>query len=516
MRIDAPHPTPPGRDEPPGRAAAGAGRRFARNSLYGVASQAIGGGLFFLVAILTARYLGPREFGAFSVIFAIVAVLHIMADLGLTNILVREIARARHQAAEIVGRALPLVTLIALLSYCVVLLVPVLYPVSAAGVGALYLLGVSVPLTFHAAVFGAVCRGFEDMGYNAAALVLQRVVLIAFALLAIHFDWGLLGISFAYVMERLAQWLILFFIVRWRYPRYRWVVALDYWRYLVREGLPLGAGMVLRRLSWYVDTFILAFLTNSVSVGLFSAAYRVVQMISVLPFTLSVPAFPLLSRLAQQEPERAVSVYLRGQRLFSAIGVPIGVWLAMLGPELIVLLFGRDYGEVGATARIMGAVVVFIFLNSLYLYFFSALGRQRLYLVSVGSGLAVNIALDFVLIPGWDIAGAAAATLAGEVVLFSASLYQLREYDLGSVQARVLGRTSLLSGVAGAVLVWPLVHPGLLQMAFGSLAFGAAYLVLSWWLNRALVQDIEFLARALRERRAPSAADSGERGVASR
>ncbi len=98
------------------------GKRVVRNSMFGIASQALGGGLFFLVTLLVARHLSPEGFGAFSFVFAFVTVFHMLADFGLSNILIREMSRHRQKIAEVLGAVIPLVTLLALAGYGIIVL----------------------------------------------------------------------------------------------------------------------------------------------------------------------------------------------------------------------------------------------------------------------------------------------------------------------------------------------------------------------------------------------------------
>ena len=474
------------------------GKRVVRNSLLGVISQALGGGLFFFVAILVARHLGPGDFGTWSFIFAFVFVFQMLADFGLTNILVREIARRREEVATILGAVIPLVTLIALLGSGFIVGAVQLMPLGPTAQTATYILGGTVLLTFHAAVFGNVSRAFEDMGLNAVGVVLQRILLLVLVLIALRLDAGLPGIALCYLGERAFQWAFFRFMVRVRYARYRWRIDTSYWFYLLKEGLPVGIGMVLRRISWHIHTFMLTILSTAVAVGLFSSAYRVVQMISVIPFTLAMPMFPVLSRLASVSVERTFSAYLRALKIFMLLGVPIGVWLAVTGAPLIELLFGAAYAEAGNALRMMGIVVVFLFLNGMLVYLFTALGQQRYYMVSVGISVALNLVLDLLLIPVMGILGAALAALVAEAGLFFSATWFLVRQGLVIQYGRLLGRPLIAALPAAAPLLWPLDSPSWLPLVAASLAFGVLYLGLACLLGALESDEIRHLREGLR------------------
>lgn len=473
------------------------GKRIVRNSIFGVASQAIGGGLFFFVAILMARDLGPERFGPFSFVFAVVTVFHMIADFGLTNILVRELARQKEQVDHVLGAVIPLVTILALISYALICGTAQFLSLAPDEKQAMYIMGATVLVTFHAATYGSVCRAFEEMGYNAIGLIIQRFVLLILVIIALYLEAGLPGFALCYLGERVIQWVFFFLLVRKKYSRYVWRIDTEYWHKLLREGLPIGAGMVLRRLSWHVDIFILTALSTASSVGLFGAAYRIVQMINVIPFTLSLPVFPALSRRATNSPQEAFILYLRIQKIFILIGLPIGIWLLFLGTQLVVLLFGNDYTQAGSALQIMGLVVVLLFMNSLYVYLFSSLGRQGYFMICVALGVAVNIVLDVILIPNYDILGAAAATLCSEFAILLSGIYFLSRLGLVTKFGGTFVKPLIAAALAGSVLLWPLYDPSMLSLVMGTLSFSGVFLLVAHWLKVLSRHEMDALVSAL-------------------
>lgn len=476
------------------------GHRIVRNALFGVASQALGGGLFFISAILVARHLGPENYGPFSFIFAFVAVIHMVADFGLTQILVREISRNKDKLDKILGAVVPLVTLLAVAGTVIVVISAQLLPLTTAGVNTMYIMGASVLLTFHAAVYGAVCRAYEQMGFNAAVLVLQRILLFICVLLALYYDAGLAGVAMCYLGERLFQWLFLRILIRIKYSRYRWSIDMAYWRYLLVEGLPLGAGMVLRRISWYLDIFILTALSTASAVGLFSAAFRVIQLINVIPFTLSIPVFPVFARLAVESRQRVLIIYTKVLRIFILIGLPIAVWVLMLGSQTAVILFGEEYRSAGEALMIMGPMVVFLFLNSLYVHIFSALDSQARFLRAVSVAVVVNVALDFLLIPAWGINGAAFATLVSEIVLYLTGAVMLSRLGHEIAFLRLFLRPLIALLVPSVALLWAVLTPSLSSFLLASVAFTILYLISGYFLKLVHQDDINIILDVLRRK----------------
>src|SRR5689334_17678802 len=91
-----------------------------KNVFAGGASTAIGGVLQLAAFLLIARYLRVADFGIFSSMAAFAFALQRLADMGMTNILIRDMAVEPKRLAELLGGALSLSWLIVLV--CAVLM----------------------------------------------------------------------------------------------------------------------------------------------------------------------------------------------------------------------------------------------------------------------------------------------------------------------------------------------------------------------------------------------------------
>ena len=62
--------------------------------------------LSFVVSMMSARYLGPSNYGLITYATSVVAFILPFANLGLTNILVQELISEPHAEGEILGTSL--------------------------------------------------------------------------------------------------------------------------------------------------------------------------------------------------------------------------------------------------------------------------------------------------------------------------------------------------------------------------------------------------------------------------
>ena len=234
------------------------------------------------------------------------------------------------------------------------------------------------------------------------------------------------------------------------------------------------------------------------AVGLFSSAYRLIWGLAVIPNSLVVPLFPVLSRLSQGSADDFRATCTRSLRLLVAVSVPIAALLAPLAQPVVATLFGERYAASGPALAVLSFALVLLFPTSLFLYVFTARHQQRRYAVCVGLALLLNIGLDVALIPTYDHLGPCYATVAGEALLFVLAATMLRR-EVGFAWVGGSLRAIVAGGIVGAaVSVAPLPHPALslLWMAVG----GALYLVLIWLFRVFSAEEVAVAIVALRGR----------------
>ena len=83
-------------------------RRVTSATLLGLAGRGAVLLLGLVSIAITTRYLGPDRYGRFALALSFVQLFGVLADAGLTTIIVRELARKPERAASVLGSALAL------------------------------------------------------------------------------------------------------------------------------------------------------------------------------------------------------------------------------------------------------------------------------------------------------------------------------------------------------------------------------------------------------------------------
>lgn len=427
------------------------GERIARNSVLRSVGYVGGALLQFAAVVLAARYLGVAGFGNYTFIMAVAGVFQLLADMGVRNVVVRDLAVDPGSLKERLSIARTLLVIMSIVSLAGIVAAAYAMPVSTEVRDSLCIAGVAVLATFFGLGYSAVLRAQDRMASDILGFALHKLVMLAAMAVVVRTAWGLRGVFAAVLLANF----VLFLYFRILVARSHGVTRLSRdlpaaWR-LLRESFPLGVGEVLRRLTWQVDRLLLTAMGGPIAVGLFSIAYKFIEAMKPLADNMVLPLFPGFSRLARRSTSELFALHARGLKILYVLGCPAAYVLLTLSHRILKLFFGAAYLPASAALEILAPVPLLLLATSIYRYLFTGLGHLRTYTACVGISLLVNVALDLALIPRLGFRGAAIASVASEFALFIAGIVVIGRLGGGLASLGLLWRPLIAGAGFGAV-----------------------------------------------------------------
>ena len=250
-------------------------------------------------------------------------------------------------------------------------------------------------------------------------------------------------------------------------------------RAMLRESFPLMINHLLATLFFKIDVPLLQSLQGSTVVGLYSAAYKWVDALNIIPAYSTIALFPVMSRQAGEDKAALLRSYTIGIKLLVALALPLAVVTTFLAPALMWILGGDEYLPHSAIAlQIMIWSIPFGWINSITNYVLIALGQQSKLTRAFVIGLAFNVVANLILIPRFSYVAAAAITILSELVE-GLPFYYYVEQSLGPVRwLRMLWKlfASAAAMFAATAALWP-VH-ALLALGAGIVVYAVGVWVL--------------------------------------
>jgi O-antigen/teichoic acid export membrane protein len=207
-------------------------------------------------------------------------------------------------------------------------------------------------------------------------------------------------------------------------------------------------------------------------VGLYAAAYNVIQPFYAISGVIGDAMY--LSLAQSFGTDRLRLTLRRYVDLMCFATVPLGFFLLAFAPTVIDILYGSKFAGASEYLAILGWVITFGYTAGVAVTPFSAWNLPREYGNSTALGGAVNIVLNFALIPPFGGYGAAWATVAAKVAVMLAALRYFRratDYPL----VRDFGEYLAISGIAFAAAIVGRQAISDLRGVPGIILFGIVY-----------------------------------------
>ncbi|HEX3663018.1 MAG TPA: oligosaccharide flippase family protein [Acidobacteriaceae bacterium] len=392
-------------------------------SLWMISGQGVAMAAQVVYFILIGRALGSREYGAFVGVAALVASLSQFSSLGMEMILVRNVSRDRGSFSRTWGQALLFTSAGFVVLLAVAMLVarftlrPELRPLVPWIALADGLLGKVVQLAARA------FQGAGRLGWTARLTALTSIgrVLTAAGLWMFARAWRLrptaLLWAHLYWIATLAVALfaVILATLRLGRPRFARIRRAD-----VSEGFSFSVSSSSISVYNDIDKTFLVSLGETQAAGIYSAAYRVVDAASAPIYAVYAAAAPRFFREGAHSV-RSARAFARTTLLRTLpLALAATVLLAMAAP-LLPILFGPSFRDSVHALRWLCLLPV---LRALHYSWGSAItgsASQWNRTATQFGAAALNLCLNWILIPRWSWQGAALASLLTDAALAAAS-----------------------------------------------------------------------------------------------
>ena len=443
-----------------------------------------------VTVIATLKWLMPAPYGTFTTLINYTAIVSVVLDLGLNVLYVREGARHPADIQRYLRNVMSLRLVMAVGGFVVLAIA-----LAVAGLSSLLVPGfLLMVLTSYSTLLRNTLYAVQRLAYEAMAVVLESIVLLALVLIGIKIGAGVTYFVWAYAAQYAFSCAYFAIVLWWQ------KIAVVGWKLepqLVREwffqGLPFALTFVLTILYFKIDQPLVYAIRPHVEAGWYAAAYKPFEALLFIPMTLLSVVFPVLSVYFRERPQELTDAVSRFFKALLVIGWPIAVGLFVLAHPLTTMFL---YPQSEPALRILALALAIGFVNNAFIGALSASDRQLSFTWAAGWSLIANLALNLILIPFFGYIGASWATVLTEVVLGVAGWILTRRH-IGQVPVLQLTWRPILAGLVMGAVLFPLRNLDGVQVII-PIAVGAAVYAGAALLLRAVTSDeIAFARRAL-------------------
>ena len=381
------------------------------NTGWMMGDQIIRKGVGLLVGVLLARYLGPQLYGEFSYAVAVVMIVAPIALLSLDDISIRRLIQDPSGHDEILGTSFIMMVVGGLVAFSLALTATfILRPddhlvhwlVGIIAASTIIQAFIAIEFWFESQMqwkFTVYSRtsAFLFLSLIKIGLILLQAPLVAFAWAGLaETALGSLGLLIVYRRRG-------YNIKTWRFRR---TMAGS----LLQDSWPLIFSAILTMVYLRIDQVMLGNMIGNEALGNYSVAVQISEAWFFIPMAICSSVFPAV---VDAETISEELFYANMQKLFSLmvlLAYAVALPVAVFSKEIIQILFSSAYADASPLLVILIWTGIFTSLGAARNLLIIAKNWTRINLLSTALGCALNIFLNYLLIPKYGAMGAVIAT----------------------------------------------------------------------------------------------------------
>ncbi|MBX3014542.1 MAG: oligosaccharide flippase family protein [Caldilineaceae bacterium] len=431
-------------------------RRLVRHTVALTLAQLLRIAMSTLLSLVVAYRLGVTGLGQYALLNAYGPVFQTLALLGIPRLLVRELARGPGHVRSFFQAAFVAQSMGSVVSALGFIVIVQFLHYTDEMTWGLILLAFSL-LPFGLAALGeSVLQAEERMDLMAIQQISGVSVQVAGSLWLLYQGYGVVALASMMLLGNCVNAGVSLFFLR----RHQLWLPFGFDVALIGQVLRQTLDFFLMSLSVVIfaklDIMMLSLLMNERAVGIYNAAFLVIQVINQAAMSFTNAIYPILARLFQRG-QAAFVAFLTKILRFVAIGAAL-IMLVLISqaPLIIHLLYPKeDYTESAWALAALAPFAYIFLLNAIMGHGLMAANLQRRSVVIASVRLVAALVLYPLLIRWQGVIGAALATglaaLVGTVLNAYFLAKELALPALGGFHLKLIGLTLLY-----LLLLWPL------------------------------------------------------------
>lgn len=371
--------------------------------------------LSFVVGILSARYLGPENYGSLNYTASYITFFSSVATLGMEGVIIKKMITQPDKEGHFLGGSIVLRLISSLLSSVVVIAVVTL--LNPGDFEKTILITIqSIQLIFQVLnIFDSWFQRYLKSKYISIAKIVATIFVMGYKLYLLATAKSVIWFAFSNSLTSIVIAIVLFaFYKKSKGPKLVWDVKSGL--YVLKDSYHYILSGLMVALYGQMDKIMIGKMLSDIDVGLYTTAIAICSMWIFIPTAVINSFRPMILVLRQSGQ---IELYNRRLRqLYSFI-----IWLC-IGASLIIcvlasIIISVLYGEafIGAvdTLRIAIWCETFSMIGTARGIWILAEEKYKYVKYYLAIGVVVNFLLNMIMITEWGIEGAAVATLITQI-----------------------------------------------------------------------------------------------------
>lgn len=402
-------------------------RKIAYNVVFNVVAKICSTALALVAIGFITRYLGKEGFGDYATVIAFFSFFGSVADLGLYAIAAREISREGANEGKIIGDVFTLRIFISLAVFLFTPFIILLLPYSHEVKIGIMIAAASFVFSSTYMVLNGVFQKHLAMDRVALAEIIGKTAQLLVIIVAVKNNLGFVAITQAILVSMVINFTLVVLLAK-KYVSLSLSFDFAYWKRFLRESLPLGISVIVTFAYFKLDTILLSVLKTNAEVGIYNAAYKVIENLTFFPSMIVGLMLPLMSRHIFTDKKEFERISNETFKVFLILVVPLAIGALFLSNQIIALIGGSGFAESANVLRILIFALVFIFFGNFFNNILIAASQQKKLMYALSACAVFNISSNLLIIPRFSYTGAAITSVATEMLVVILTMLLTAKY----------------------------------------------------------------------------------------
>lgn len=368
--------------------------------------------LGLILVISLARYLGPKDYGIYTLALTFYTIFLLITNLGIDTLLTRDISRDRSLVSIYFGSVFPIKLIVSVLSISFVTILLLLLKYNSLVAISILLLCVGIVFSSLNDTLNSIFFAYESMEYPTLVNIARSSLSLGLILILIFLETNVLLIILAQLFSFLFSLIITLILFNSKITKLK-KVKFKFWKSkeIIIQSLPFFFISALFILSSRIDIIMISKYVGEAGVGIYNTAVELINIIMIVAVLINKVFFPSISRYFKENYEKMTEISNAGIKILISVSIPIAVGVFILAPRIITFIFGAKYVGSGLILRILALSVLMAPGLGFLSWVFTAMDNIRIIMWTNGIALLLNVTLNLILLQAYGVLGAAISSV---------------------------------------------------------------------------------------------------------
>lgn len=438
-------------------------RKVAYNTIVQIGGRIIG----LFIALITVAYVSNHlivdgsalaGYGQYTIVFTYISILGTIADFGLFTLLVREITgKDKNESGRLIGASLVFRFITGVLLLLIMMAILYFLPYAHVVKDGILIGAVIASSMLFSQTVEAIFQAKLQANKIVIVETVGKIIIAALTIYVLRLGYGLVPIVLVNLIGQLVTFFLSLLLAR-PLTRIRIKFDLALWKSFSVEFWAIALINFLALVHFKSDTILLTFFKPVVDVGIYGVAYKILEVILIVPSIFATNLLPIFSGLFMEgNLERLGGSVRRASSIIFIIATYIATVVIIFAPWIVVFVTQKAFIDATLPLRILSISLIFSFVTTLLGQAIIAARLQQKMVNGYLLVILINVGLNLFAIPRYSYVGAATTTAITEAILLIYTIIICHKHLGKTVRLNELVRTIIASIVTFGLITY-LLH----------------------------------------------------------